>query len=593
MLGGTQDTTTLLSSAATPGQWTIALGGDGGMSAFDPLDANTMYYEYHGLGLSKTTDGGNTYVPAVTGITEPGGDFPFVTYFTSDPQNSLTLYMGGNQLWRSGDGALTWAAASPNTGAAISAIAVNPTSSDQVIYGDINGVIYNGSVSNATWNTSQPRSGYVSRIVFDPTQPGVIYATYATFRGQPSDSQLYLSTDGGNTWTAMAGSSLPDIPVHALLIDPDLSSTLYIGTDLGVFVSFDSGTTWAADSSFPAVVTESLQMDKNGATKYLYAFTYGRGAWRVNLLSETADCTYSVSPQSLPVDGTGSSLYSVNVNTSLGCGWSASGVQSLPYIRMQSPAGGNGPGTLYFLVAANYTGAQRALQFSLQDQTVTIQQAALAESPLTFDGYPGTVIATLPYYRASEFNELSASSQDPVHSCTGTRGMSTGYFTYVASASQRIDATAAASGGPASLSAYLVTGALSGNEIACASNSSNPSANVSVQFDAVAGSRYLIEISGYGQTLGSAGHVNLTVQVLPIIAVSSAATTLAPGQTTQLTATVTGTPNTAVRWTAQYGAIDANGNYTAPANTVLDTVTATSLADPNATATAAIAVQMQ
>jgi len=594
-LGGTQDTSTLLGSAAAPGQWTPILGGDGGMSRFDPLDPNTMYFEYEFLGFAKTADGGNTYLPATHGIDEPAADFPFVTYFAFDPQNSLTLYLGGNQLWRSADGAQTWTAVGPNTGANISAIAVNPSNSGQVIYGDITGTIYNGAVNPAgnTWTSSQPRSGYVSRIVFDPTQPGLVYATYATFRGQPSDSQIYISTDGGNTWSAAGGSSLPDIPVHILLVDPDLSSTLYIGTDLGVFVSFDSGTTWASDNSFPSVITESLQIDRNGAAKYLYAFTYGRGAWRVNLTPGAAECTYAVSPQSFSMDGDSGTLYSIAVNTAPGCAWAASAIQSLPYVRLESPAGGVGPGTLYFMVGGNYSGASRFLQIGVQDQTLSIQQTAANQSSQAFDELSGaTPISSLPYYRADGFSSLTSNSKDPVHSCTGTVGKTTGWFLYTAAASQRIDVIAAAGGLAAALTVYRMQGNVLGAEIGCATNSSNVAANVSLQFDAVAGNRYAIEISGYGQSLGSIGRVTLAVQALPVVTVSAGSTNLAPGQTTQFTATVTATPNTAVRWRAQYGSIDANGNYTAPATALTDTVTATSFADPNASATLPVTVQL-
>jgi hypothetical protein len=136
-----------------------------------------------------------------------------------------------------------------------------------------------------------------------------------------------------------------------------------------------------------------------------------------------------------------------------------------------------------------------------------------------------------------------------------------------------------------------------GGEIGCATNFSNVTANLPLQFDAIAGIHYTIEISGVGQNLGSVGRVTLTVQAMPSIAVSAGTANLAGGQTTQFTATVTGTPNTAVRWTAQYGRIDANGNYTAPANltsgqTLTDAVTATSLADPNASSSVPVTVQM-
>ena len=59
-LGGSQDTSTFLGSAAATSNWTQVYGGDGGMSAFDPLDPNIMYFEYHYLGFARITDGSDT-----------------------------------------------------------------------------------------------------------------------------------------------------------------------------------------------------------------------------------------------------------------------------------------------------------------------------------------------------------------------------------------------------------------------------------------------------------------------------------------------------------------------------------------------------
>jgi photosystem II stability/assembly factor-like uncharacterized protein len=597
-LGGSQDTATFLGSPASTSNWAMVYGGDGGMSAFDPLDPNVMYFEYEGLGFARTTDGSDTYALSVTGITEPAADFPFVTYFALDPNHTQTLYIGGYQLWQSTDGAQTWKAAGPNTGASISAIAINPNNSNQVIYGDWTGTIYNGSISPAgnTWTSSQPRAGYVSGITFDTTQPGRIYATYATFRGQATDNQLYVSADNGNTWQVRPGSNLPDIPVHVLLIDPDRASTLYIGTDLGVFVSFDSGVTWARDSSLPAVVTESLQIDKNGATKYLYAFTYGRGAWRVNLTPGATECAYSVSPPTFTMAGTGGQLYSITVDTAPGCAWAASSAQSVPYVRIQSPAAGVGPGTLYFTVGTNFSGSARNLQINIQDRTVNIAQTTLAVAANAFDELASApAIPSLPYYRAGAFNDLTSNPADPVHSCTGRMDLSTGWFVYTATASQQIDVSSVTGGAPGVLTAYPYENGKLGGEMGCATNLSNPAANVSLQFPVTAGARYAIEIAGVGVALASLGRVTVLMQVLPVVTIASGATSLSAGQATQFIATVTGTPNTAVRWTAQYGTIDANGNYRPPANltpqTMTDTVTAISFADPDASASVTVTVQ--
>jgi len=89
--------------------------------------------------------------------------------------------------------------------------------------------------------------------------------------------------DGGKSWTGIDGAGtakLPDIPVHSIVVDPKNRANLYVGTDLGVFVSRDGGGSWAVElSGFPNVVTESLSLQ--GDT--VYAFTHGRGAWRVPL----------------------------------------------------------------------------------------------------------------------------------------------------------------------------------------------------------------------------------------------------------------------------------------------------------------------
>ena len=60
-----------------------------------------------------------------------------------------------------------------------------------------------------------------------------------------------------------------------MVVDPNQSTRLYLGTDLGVFVSVDGGTTWAVENSgFANVVTESLSI----RGRNLFAFTHGRGA---------------------------------------------------------------------------------------------------------------------------------------------------------------------------------------------------------------------------------------------------------------------------------------------------------------------------
>ena len=129
------------------------------------------------------------------------------------------------------------------------------------------------------WQSSKPRDGWVSWIAFDPFDAAVVYATYAGFGG----THLWKSTDGGATWSPL-GSDLPDIPVHSIAVDPARRERLYLGTDLGVFVSLDGGAHWRVENTgFAAVVTETVVIGQGARGPAVYAFTHGRGAWRAEL----------------------------------------------------------------------------------------------------------------------------------------------------------------------------------------------------------------------------------------------------------------------------------------------------------------------
>jgi hypothetical protein len=74
------------------------------------------------------------------------------------------------------------------------------------------------------------------------------------------------------------------------------------------------------------------------------------------------------------------------------------------------------------------------------------------------------------------------------------------------------------------------------------------------------------------------------------VSVSPATASLAPGGTQQFTATVTGTDDTAVTWSATGGTISSGGLFTAPSSAGAYVVRASSVAEPAAGATAVVNV---
>jgi photosystem II stability/assembly factor-like uncharacterized protein len=290
--GGTQDNGTVRGSdAAGPGAWTEILGGDGGYVAVHPGNTSILYAENTGLSLVKSINGGTDWVD-VTGDIDGGEDFLFIAPFVMDPSAPQRLWIGGNTLWRTDDGAAHWTQASrpvPGDFGIVSALAVAPSDSQHVLAGTVEGyILRNDAALSATgatrWRRSRPQEGYVSSVAFDPANPAIAYATYSTF----GDVHVWKSVNGGASWTPLDGTGdghLPDVPAHSVVVDPAHSDHLYIGTDLGVFSSLDGGQHWMVENTgFANVSTEFLTVRTGpGDARTLWAFTHGRGAWRVAL----------------------------------------------------------------------------------------------------------------------------------------------------------------------------------------------------------------------------------------------------------------------------------------------------------------------
>ncbi|HEX2060992.1 MAG TPA: hypothetical protein VHK90_09650 [Thermoanaerobaculia bacterium] len=284
-IGGTQDNGTIVGSIEDgPNAWQRVHGGDGGYVAVDPQHPELVYAESQGGAFVKSRDGGRSFLPFRGGLSD---NFLFITPFTLDPNETSTLWIGGTAMWRSTNGN-SWSRASTTLPGKVSAIAVAPGDSNRVLAGTSSGHIARTNIAKTAtgqtqWTLSQPRPGFVTSLTFDPVDMNVVYATYAQFGGV----HVWKSTDGGESWSPLDGmgdTKIPDIPVHSIAVDPTRRERLYLGTDLGVFVSLDGGRNWAVENSgFANVVTETVFVGPGALGPAVYAFTHGRGAWRAEL----------------------------------------------------------------------------------------------------------------------------------------------------------------------------------------------------------------------------------------------------------------------------------------------------------------------
>lgn len=287
VVGGTQDNGTLYYTGDAEA-WTAPFGGDGGWSAYDPVDQNYFYGEYVYLQIHRNSSGGmfsSSYIYSGISDAGSGSTSNFISPFVLDPNNANTMLAGGISLWRSTSvkSSPNWAAIkSPVTGnSKISAIAAAPGNSDIIWVGHNDGFIYktiNGTISSPDWNrfdNTAPTlpSRYVTRITIDPNDNEIVYVTFGGF----SADNVWRTINGGTNWTDVTGSGmtgLPNVPVRSLVINSTNSNLLYAGTEVGVFASNDSGATWSPSNDGPANVSvdELFWMGSN-----LVAATHGRG----------------------------------------------------------------------------------------------------------------------------------------------------------------------------------------------------------------------------------------------------------------------------------------------------------------------------
>ncbi len=376
--GGTQDNGTLLGTDEKGvNAWREINGGDGGYTAFDFTTPTTLFAAFTELSFVKSTDGGSTFGSAISYLDD---DALFIAPLAMDPSDPQRLWTGGNFIWRTTNGAGIWSRGSSLTAGSsqVSAIAIAPADSNRMLAGMPDGFIHrqeNALTATATtqWPVVQPRRGYVSSLAFDPNNRDIAYATYSTFGG----AHVWRTIDGGRSWNALdaAGTNaLPDVPVHSIAIDPSNTSRLYIGTDVGVFVSNNGGANWAVeDTGFPNVITETLQMHVTNGVTQLYAFTHGRGVWRVTV--NNSGCSYGLSPATAGVPVAGSNGTVAVTAQPGGCNWTTTSNAS--WLKVQGSGSANG--TASFTAEPNATFASRTATATIAGRSFTVIQPGQAD----------------------------------------------------------------------------------------------------------------------------------------------------------------------------------------------------------------------
>ena len=250
-------------------------------------------------GIWKTDDGGIFWEPIFD--EQPVGSVGALAVAASDPEivwagtgesfirSNVSL---GNGVYRSTDGGKTWTHMGLDATGRIGRIVIHPRNPD-IVYvaalGHAHGPqrergIYRTTDGGASWEHVlfvDEETG-ASDLVIDPNNPRILFAGMWTVEvhqwgresGGPG-SGLFMSRDGGDTWTRLEGHGLPELPVGkiAVCMTPRNSDRVYALIETGDGVPWhgeetESGELWRSDDGGDSWRLVSHNRDLAGRSAY-------------------------------------------------------------------------------------------------------------------------------------------------------------------------------------------------------------------------------------------------------------------------------------------------------------------------------------
>jgi hypothetical protein len=215
------------------------------------------------------------------------------------PHNPQVLYYGTDRIYRTTNGADNWTVISGDLTDAIPGTRLGTVTTIAVAPSDSN-IIYAGTDDSHIWVTTDYGNSWddisahpvlpkrwVTRVVPDPNDENIIYATYSGLKWKDPQPHVFKSTDMGINWLDIS-SNLPDAPVNAFAVDNENTDWLYLGSDVGAYVSFDGGGYWEIlGEGLPVVSVYDMKI--HPVENYLAIGTHGRSMYKLDLNQISVD----------------------------------------------------------------------------------------------------------------------------------------------------------------------------------------------------------------------------------------------------------------------------------------------------------------
>ena len=272
------------------------MGGDGMQVAVDDRNPNIVYtgYQFGNYFRIDRASGVQKYIQPKHKLGENPYRFNWQTPIQLSKHNQDILYLGGNKLHRSLNKGNTWETISDDLTqggkkgnvayGTLTTISESPFQFGLIYVGSDDGLVQVTKNGGGTWeqiSNSLPQNLWVSRVIASKHKKERVYVTLNGYRFDDFTSYIYMSNDYGRTWVNIS-NNIPTSPVNVIKEDPKKENILYVGTDNGLYVSFNNGKEWNSfKKGLPNVAVHDLVIQPTA--KHLIVGTHGRSLYKANI----------------------------------------------------------------------------------------------------------------------------------------------------------------------------------------------------------------------------------------------------------------------------------------------------------------------
>lgn len=300
--------------------WIAINGGDGFWNAPDPSDPNVIYTESQNGNIRRfhydLGEAASIRPQARPSFDEEERDYRWNwnTPIHVSHHDPSTIYVGANHLMRGLERAQRWEEASPdltrqvdrdtlammgmpttdetlsrNDGVShygtIVEIGESPLDPDVLYVGTDDGVLQRTRDGGETWtDVTETIPGLehgmvVSGIEASHHEAGRVYMAFDGHWVSDYRPYVYVSEDYGDTWTEITQGLDEDGTVNVIREHPDAAELLFVGTELGLYASFDRGDSFERlhGTNFPPAPVDDMRIHPR--ENDLVVGTHGRSVW--------------------------------------------------------------------------------------------------------------------------------------------------------------------------------------------------------------------------------------------------------------------------------------------------------------------------